>query len=335
MKKATIILGLSALVMSCNQSTKQQKDTEIVTDTIVETDEIKKEDANISADFNIEDIELSTADIGDFPFFTLPEGLQSNGKPLEKKFDVCFFPINGVMTPFEGRLYKANVSSVRNEEYSQRYFEKSIEDYLISVGATKVFDGEITKEEYERYNKQDPNKGDTGDMGYWDQRIQVFVIRTKDKGNVYVQFTSNNAGGKINILQEEAFKQTITKVTSDEIVADLIEKGKAVLYINFNVDKSDITAEGNEVVTQIIGALQKDKSLKISIEGHTDNTGDALHNKKLSNDRANSVMNNLIANGIDKTRLSATGFGSEKPLKANDSEENKAKNRRVELIRTN
>lgn len=54
------------------------------------------------------------------------------------------------MIPFEGKLYKVNVTSDRGEEYSQRYFEKSM-DYFLSVGAVKVFDGEITKEEYNRY----------------------------------------------------------------------------------------------------------------------------------------------------------------------------------------
>lgn len=335
MKKTAIILGLSALVASCNQSTKQQESTERTTETIVETNEVKTEKANTSTDFNIEDITFSTADIGDFPFINLPKGLEASKGAIQKNFDVCFFPVNGVMTPFEGKLYKANVSAVRGEEYSQRYFEKSMEDYFQSIGAVKVFDGEITKEEYDRYNKQDPNKGGSGDMGYWDQNIKFWVVKTKNKGNIYIQFTSNNAGGKLNILQEEAFSQTITKVKADDIAKDLTEKGKSILYINFDVDKSDVTVEGKEVVAQIAEALQKDKSLKISIEGHTDNTGDAAHNKKLSNDRANAVMNNLITNGIDKSRLTAKGFGTEKPLVVNDSEENRAKNRRVELVKKN
>ncbi|WP_270088016.1 OmpA family protein [Sphingobacterium sp. SYP-B4668] len=334
MKKTAFILGLSALIVSCNQPAKQQENNEHnALETSVESNEVKTEEANPAADFNIEDIAFSTADIGDFPFINLPEGLEAHKGAIQSKFDICFFPINGVMTPFEGKLYKANVGAVRGEEYSQRYFEKSMEDYLLSVGAVKVFDGEITREEYDRYNKQDPNKGGSGDMGYWNQNIQFFIIRSKDKGNIYIQFTSNNAGGKLNIVQEEAFKQTVTKVTADEIVKDLSETGKSILYINFDVDKSNITAEGREVVIQIAEALQKDKNLIIAIEGHTDNTGDALHNKKLSKDRANAVVDNLIANGIDKARLSAIGFGSEKPLVANNSEENKAKNRRVELIR--
>lgn len=337
MKKTVLILGLSALIISCNQANKQQENNESnAVETSVEANEGKTEEANSSAEFNIENIPFSTADIGDFPFINLPEGLESMNKPLERKFDVCFFPINGVMTPFEGRLYKIFVTNKRGEEYSQRYFEKSMEDYLLSIGAVKVFDGEITREEYERYHKQDPNKGNDGDIGYGPgENIKFFIIRNKNKGNIYVQFTSNNASGKLNVLQEEAFKQTITKVTADDIAKDLTEKGKSILYINFDVDKANITTEGKEVVTQIAEALQNDKSLKIAIEGHTDNTGDASHNKKLSNERANAVMNDLIANGIDKSRVTAKGFGAEKPLVANDSEENKARNRRVELVRTN
>lgn len=335
MKKTTLIFGLTALIASCSQSTKQQDSKANSTEAAVEANEVKTGEPNTSGKFNIEDITFSTADMGDFPFINLPEGLKSMNKPLERKFDVCFFPINGIMTPFEGRLYKINVTNERGEEYSKRFFEKSIEDYLLSVGAVKVFDGEITKEEYERYHKQDPNKGDDGDIGYTRENIKVYVVRTKDIGNIYVQFSSNNASGKLNVLQEEAFKQTITKVSGDEIAKDLIEKGKSILYINFDVDKSNITAEGKEVVTQISEALQKDKSLKIAIEGHTDNSGEASHNKKLSNDRANAVMKTLITSGIDKNRLTAKGFGSEKPLLANDSEQNKAKNRRVELVKTN
>lgn len=336
MKKKALIFGLSALIVSCNQANKQQENNESnAIETSTEANEVKTEDANSSTEFNIENIPFSTVDIGDFPFINLPEGLEADKGAIQKKFDVCFFPINGTMTPFEGKLYKANVSAVRGEEYSQRYFEKSIEDYLLSIGAVNVFDGEITKEEYERYHKQDPNKGDSGDIGYWNQRIQVFTIRTKDKGNIYIQFTSNNAGGKLNIMQEEAFQQTITKVTAADIVKDLTEKGKSILYINFDVDKSNITTDGKEMVTQIAEALQKDNALHISIEGHTDNSGNAEHNKKLSNARANSVLNALVTDGIDKARLTANGFGAEKPLVTNDSEENKAKNRRVELVKVN
>ncbi|WP_316778171.1 OmpA family protein [Pedobacter antarcticus] len=296
---------------------------------------MKQEASQTAKTFNIADIPFSTADLGDFPFFTLPEGLKEQNKPLQKKFDICFFPMNGTMTPVEGRLYKTNVTAKPGEEFSQRFFEKSMEDYLTSVGAVKIYDGEITNEEYDRYNKQDPNKGGEGDIGYTGEQIKFYVIRPKDKGNIYVQFSANNAAGKLNVLQEEVFQQTIKKVTADDIAKDLTEKGKSILYINFNLDKSTISADGKSVVDEIAEALKKNSALNIAIEGHTDNTGEVSHNKRLSNDRANAVLNALTTNGIDKSRLSEKGFGAERPLVANDSEDNKAKNRRVELVKIN
>lgn len=331
MLKRTVLLFMgSVLILSCNKTVKEENN-----ETSVQEIEKQEETQAGSTSFNIEDIPYSTADLGDFPFFKLPKGLKEMNKPLLRNFDVCFFPIDGIMKPFEGKLYKINVNAERGEEFSQRYFEKSMEDYLASVGAVKVFDGEITREAYDKYEKEDPNKGGEGDIGYFNEPIKFYVIRSKEKGNIYVQYSADNASGKLNVLQEEAFKQTMTKVTADDIAKDLSEKGKSILYINFDVDKSNVTKEGQEVVNQIATALKKDSTLKIAIEGHTDNTGDAAHNKRLSNDRANSVMNNLVVNGIDKARLAANGFGAEKPLVANDTDDNKAKNRRVELVKIN
>ena len=69
------------------------------------------------------------------------------------------------------------------------------------------------------------------------------------------------------------------------------------------------------------------------VEGHTDNTGTDERNKELSEQRANTVMYALAGKGIDISRLKAAGFGSEKPLVSNETDENKAKNRRVELVK--
>ncbi|SFJ42480.1 OmpA family protein [Myroides guanonis] len=332
MKKTILVLVGSIMALACNQTPKQLETPENKMEQTYQ-DDLPNPVNNTIRQFNIDSISFSEADLGDFPYFNLPKGLVAQNKPLQKKFDVCFFPIDGVMTAVEGKLYKINVSADQNEEFSQRYFEKSLEDYLVSIGAVKVFDGEISKEEYERYNKQDPNKGDEGDIGYFGEKIKFYVIRSKTKGNIYIQYSANNASGKLNILLEEPLKQTITKLSSDEILKDLSEKGKSILYINFEIDKSNLTFEGREAVDEITKVLKSDPSLKIVIEGHTDNSGDAAHNKNLSTDRAESVMSELISKGIEKTRLVAKGFGAERPLVANDSEENKAKNRRVELIK--
>lgn len=328
MKKLTLLLGsLLFITFSCSKNEQSNSTTEEIVQ-----NEMNENEAN-NSNFDINTIEYTTAEIGDFPFFTLPENVVEMNKPLQRDFDVIYFPLNGKLEPKEGKIFKANIKGTREVPFSPHYFVKSMDDYLSSIGAVKVFDGKLTKEDYDLRKDNDPNIGDEGDIGYAGETVKCYVIRTNDKGNIYVQFNADNASGKINILQEGELKQTIKKITADDIVKDLSEKGKSILYINFDVDKSNVSTGDKYIVDQISDALKKDSNLKISIEGHTDNTGDGAHNKKLSQDRANEVVKLLIANGIDKTRLASKGFGAENPLVANDSEENKAKNRRVELIK--
>ena len=285
--------------------------------------------------FDINSIPVSDKDLGVFPFFSLPEGLSEQNKPVQRKYDQLFFPINGVMTPVEGRVWKSNIVSKQgaSEEWSESFFEKSYDDAIKAAGGVKVFDGEISNEEYERYKKQAAYLGEDGSIGYTGQQIKVYIIHRADGSDVYVQLTGNTAGGYLNILQKEPFKQTITLLKADQIQKDLTEKGKAVLYINFDTDKAILKPDGKEAVAEITKALNADNTLKIAINGYTDNTGDEKHNLQLSKDRAAAVLQALTTAGIDKMRLSSEGFGAQNPIADNTSEAGKAQNRRVELVK--
>ena len=70
----------------------------------------------------------------------------------------------------------------------------------------------------------------------------------------------------------------------------------------------------------------------VALEGYTDNTGDAAANQKLSLDRATAVKQAMVTGGIDESRVAATGYGQENPVAPNDTEEGRAKNRRLELV---
>lgn len=339
-----LALTLFAMLLlgGCNSSNQQNKtndetlpdSTTVSSHTQTDTVQLQPETEGIS-DFDINALRVSTADIGDFPFFTAPEGAQyiNRAKPLDFDFLVFVTPSN--IYEVEGKTFRAHVHPDRKsgKEISGRYLIKSYEDAITAAGGAKVFEGKLTGERLERYKELCTYSGSNGSIDVWNNPIATYVIRHKD-GNIYIAMDKGKTNTtSIQIVQEKAFEQTIQKITSDDIVKDLTEKGKSILYINFDIDKSDITAEGKEVVDQIAKALKQDASLKISIEGHTDNTGNAAHNKKLSNDRAGAVMKYLVSAEIGKSRLKAQGFGAEKPLVANDSEENKAKNRRVELVK--
>ncbi|GAB1359010.1 hypothetical protein MASR1M31_07890 [Porphyromonadaceae bacterium] len=114
----------------------------------------------------------------------------------------------------------------------------------------------------------------------------------------------------------------------------LMTDGKIITYgITFDVGKATIKPQSMGTINEIFSILQKYPDLKFSVEGHTDNTGNAISNQALSEARAKAVCDKLQQMGIDATRLSATGHGMNKPLDSNDTPEGRAKNRRVEFIK--
>ena len=140
----------------------------------------------------------------------------------------------------------------------------------------------------------------------------------------------NNDFFVLTIIQMEEMKQ---EVTSSDILSALNTDGHIALYINFETGKSDVKPESQTIIDQVEAMLKSNPNLKISIEGHTDNIGSPTSNQTLSDNRAKSVMNLLIAKGIDKSRLSAKGWGQSKPIVENTTDSNKAKNRRVEIVK--
>lgn len=110
-------------------------------------------------------------------------------------------------------------------------------------------------------------------------------------------------------------------------------KGFVTLYINFETNKFAIKPDSQPTITEVAIMLMSAPDLSIGIEGHTDNVGDDAANKTLSGNRARSVMDALIAEGISSERLSAAGLGEEKPIDDNATEAGRANNRRVELVK--
>jgi outer membrane protein OmpA-like peptidoglycan-associated protein len=123
------------------------------------------------------------------------------------------------------------------------------------------------------------------------------------------------------------------EITSNDILTALNTEGHIALYINFETGKSDIQPESQKTIDQIAGMLQSNPTFKISIEGHRDNIGTPQSNQALSENRAKSVMNAVIAMDTDKARLSSKGWGQTKPIADNKTEEGRAKNRRVEIVK--
>jgi outer membrane protein OmpA-like peptidoglycan-associated protein len=112
-----------------------------------------------------------------------------------------------------------------------------------------------------------------------------------------------------------------------------IEVGTKVVLENiyFQTSKAVLTATSYPQLNQVIDFLANNVSVRLEISGHTDNVGSVKANTKLSEDRAKAVVSYMVANGIDKGRLEAKGYGFSQPIAPNNTPKGKEKNRRVEF----
>ena len=101
--------------------------------------------------------------------------------------------------------------------------------------------------------------------------------------------------------------------------------------IQFDTGKSTIKAVSFPILDEVVEVLKSHGDVRMGVYGHTDNRGAAAMNRMLSKDRARSVVNYLGSHGINPKRLESDGFGPDKPIDSNETEEGRAKNRRVEF----
>ncbi|PZP51048.1 MAG: OmpA family protein [Pseudopedobacter saltans] len=350
MKKGNVLCALSIaalLAFSCKNKPKVEEaatDTTTQTPTTATSTETPADNMTTSAapaTLDLNAIPVTDKLTGTFPYFKLPPGYHftdphsSSGGGKNKDYDKEYFINHGSYVPQEGKTFKAEIEHDEGKEFSKLELQRSFDDFIKSLNGVNINNGEkISSEEKARLEKADPNAyndGYTYSCNNWDD-IHTYVLRAKDK-TVFVQVNYGGSEGYITILETKPFENKMSQTSAAVIQQEIDQNGKAVLHINFDVDKATLLPDGEKAVKEIQQVLNNNAQLKLSIQGHTDDTGNKVHNKQLSLDRANTVKNTLVSAGISGNRLTANGFGAERPIAANDTEENKAKNRRVELVK--
>jgi outer membrane protein OmpA-like peptidoglycan-associated protein len=123
-------------------------------------------------------------------------------------------------------------------------------------------------------------------------------------------------------------------VTAEAIGRELDRNGSIALYgIEFDTGSSKLTAQSRESLDEVVKLMKKDTKLRLLVVGHTDSEGDFGINRDLSEKRAQAVVADLVKHGVDARRLSSAGVADLAPVSTNDSEEGRARNRRVELVK--
>jgi outer membrane protein OmpA-like peptidoglycan-associated protein len=164
---------------------------------------------------------------------------------------------------------------------------------------------------------------------------QETIRLNKDGKDIWVDVSAEFTGkyGLI-IVERNAMNQTI-EANAAALSNDIKTTGHVALYgIYFDTGKSLLKPESQQAIGEIAKLLKAEAALNLYVVGHTDNVGGLESNMKLSQDRAEAVVQALVRDhGIAAARLKSFGAGPYAPVASNDTEDGKAKNRRVELVK--
>ena len=267
-----------------------------------------------------------------FPWLSAPAGY--GDRSSQRDFDMYPFWTGADFEEVEGKAWIARVSGERNH-HSMHEVRRNLEAMMDEAGGTLLFDGRIPREAAERYDADLRSTYSDGTGYSWHgYDSMIYRVDLADGRQVWVHARLENTAAGWVVMEREGFVQTAGLLPASALKQQLDADGRVAIQVNFAVDKADILPESRPQIEQVLALLRDDPALSLSVEGHTDATGDADHNQRLSQARAQSVMAALVEQGIEAERLQAAGFGQSRPMADNDTEEGRARNRRVELVRT-
>ena len=156
---------------------------------------------------------------------------------------------------------------------------------------------------------------------------------TAKKGAQFIALAQGGGSTILTFVKQQAMEQVVT--ADAKAMGDALDStGHVAVYgIEFATGKAELLPASDGPLQQMLELLKGNDGLKVRVEGHTDNVGTRAMNQRLSEQRATAVVAWLTAHGIAKDRLTAQGFADTKPVEDNSTEEGRAKNRRVELVK--
>ncbi|UOQ54851.1 OmpA family protein [Hymenobacter cellulosivorans] len=295
------------------------------------------------AGFDPSQVPVANPKLGAFPYFSLLDGYVkmdektapgNSAREMNKdvNFDQYEFFDGTKLIPVAGRL-RTVIAMGKTASFFQ--VQKTYEQLIHDMGGVTVFEGSGEKMKELKLNYEDSRHRARYNMLPY-EKMGVYMVRTPNQEiwvEAYKAYASDPENYWLTVVEKKALPMQASVLPAEQLKKELDANGHVALYINFDTDKASIKPESGPVVGEVVKLLQTNPTLRLTVEGHTDDAGTPAHNQQLSEQRAQAVVAALTAQQIAADRLKPAGFGQTKPLADNATEEGKAKNRRVELVR--
>ncbi len=225
-------------------------------------------------------------------------------------FDIYYFELYEAARPQKVKFYKGTVTDDKGEP---------VKDAVV----------EISYKNSEE-NVQIQVNGDDGKFA------AIINVEEGKEEDVIIAVKKEGYSFDTQLIKAEDLKNEEVYAPLKTMHIDTIKVGKAFTIENilFATDSYELSSDSKFILDQFVKFLNENPSVRVSIQGHTDDVGNDQSNKVLSANRAKATMDYLIAQGIPSERLKSEGFGEAKPKVPNNSEANRAKNRRTDFFIT-
>lgn len=335
MRTAATALALAALLLASGCKLKTEPSAETSASPSIAPAATASAAAAQPAVFSPQSVPESGSSIPAFPLFKDLEGLTNNfnEKDANRAFDRDHFIAGETAIPVEGRVFRGEYNLTKDRPYSSLEFRRNYEQAIAQLGGVKI-GGTLSTDKY-RHDLEGATPAPTGHcfIAPCDEADFYLIRQGGKEWWISVATGSFPLHGYVTVLEKQTMAKSYSFMDAEALKSALDANGRVPIYVEFDVDRASLRPSARPAIDEIVKLMQQNAALKVSIEGHTDDTGTAARNQPLSLARAETVRAELIAAGIAPARMKTAGFGATKPLAQGTSEDARARNRRVELVK--
>jgi hypothetical protein len=178
----------------------------------VSPDAMSSDTGQVVSSFDVEKFPVSTAALGDFPYFGFPAGYKPLNKPVSRDLDRVAFWVGDRFEWVEGRTWESGLNTESGKQFSAFEFEKNVDALIRAAGGVKVFEGRIPKDARDSLRGYGHSEG-LGDI--WNEPAKVYLLRRADR-NIWVHMVTYSLGGNWTIAETAPFELTATLIPATE-----------------------------------------------------------------------------------------------------------------------